>query len=71
MHQGLLQSGTAILSVVVLVIVLRVLLERALYLLFCPGGCWTVDLVAVLAVDPYANLKTLFYPSDPLSSSFL
>jgi len=53
------------------VTVLGVLLERALYLLLCSGGCWTVDLVTMLAVDPYANLKTLFYPTDALWSSFL
>ena len=60
MHQGGLHSGTVLLSVAVLVIVFGVLLERALYLLLCSGGCWIVDLVTVLAVDPYTNLKPSF-----------
>lgn len=60
MHQGRLHSGIVLLSVAVLVIVFGVLLERALYLLLCSGGCWIVDLVIVLAVDPYANIKPAF-----------
>ncbi|RHN74029.1 hypothetical protein MtrunA17_Chr2g0305151 [Medicago truncatula] len=34
-------------------------------------GCWNVDLGTMLAVDPYVNLKTILYPTDALSSSFL
>jgi hypothetical protein len=71
MHQVSLHSGTVFLSVAVVVVALGLLLEKALYLLICSRSCWKVDLVTVLAVDPYANLKTLFYPTDALSSSFL
>jgi len=47
-----LHSGTVFLFVAVIVIVLGVLLERTLYLLLWLGGCWNVDFVTVLAVDP-------------------
>jgi len=45
--------------------------QKSSVLTACSGGCWYVDLDTVLAVDPFTNLKPLFYPTDNHFSSFL
>jgi hypothetical protein len=46
------------------------LLERALCLLLCSGGCWYVDPFSVLAVDSFASLEPFWILVDSHSSSF-